>query len=52
MLQKGEGRTNRELAEALEITQKTVKSRISRARVRLREELLALAKTNSTALQS
>lgn len=52
ILQKGEGWTSRELAEALEITPETVKSRIFRARVRLRQELLALAKPNSMALQS
>jgi RNA polymerase sigma-70 factor (ECF subfamily) len=52
ILQKGEGWTSRELAKALEITPETVKSRIFRARVRLRQELLALAKPNSMALQS
>jgi RNA polymerase sigma-70 factor (ECF subfamily) len=52
ILQKGEGWTSRELAEALEITPETVKSRIFRARVRLRQELLALGKPNSMALQS
>jgi RNA polymerase sigma-70 factor, ECF subfamily len=52
ILQKGEGWTSRELAEALQITPETVRSRIFRARVRLRQELLALAKPNSMALQS
>ena len=52
VLQKGEGWTSRELAEALDITPETVKSRIFRARVRLREELLTLTKPNSMALQS
>jgi RNA polymerase sigma-70 factor (ECF subfamily) len=52
ILQKGEGWTSRELAKALDITPETVKSRIFRARVRLRQELLALAKPNSMALQS
>jgi len=44
ILQKGEGWTSRELAEALDITPELVKSRIFRARVRLRERLLHLAK--------
>jgi RNA polymerase sigma-70 factor, ECF subfamily len=52
ILQKVEGWTSRELAEALDITPETVKSRIFRARVRLRQELLALAKPNAMALQS
>jgi RNA polymerase sigma-70 factor (ECF subfamily) len=52
MLQKGEGWTSRELAEALDITAETVKSRIFRARGRMRERLLALSKTESMALQS
>ena len=52
VLQKSEGWTSRELAEALDITPETVKSRIFRARVRLREELLTLTKPNSMALQS
>jgi len=45
ILQKAEGWTNRELAQALGITVPTVKSRIFRARVRLCQQLLAL--TNS-----
>jgi RNA polymerase sigma-70 factor, ECF subfamily len=52
ILQKGEGWTSRELAEALDITPETVKSRIFRARARLRQQLLALAKPPSIALQS
>ncbi len=52
VMQKGEGWTSRELAEALDITAETVKSRIFRARVRLRHRLLTLAKTQSMALQS
>lgn len=53
ILQKGEGWTSRELAEALDITPEIVKSRIFRARVRLRQRLIALAKTTeSMALQS
>ena len=52
ILQKGEGWTSREVAAALDITAETVKSRIFRARVRLRRRLLALLKTGSIALQS
>ena len=52
ILQKGEGWTSRELAEALDITAETVKSRIFRARVRLRQRLLTLSKGESMALQS
>jgi len=52
ILQKGEGWTCQEVAEALDITTKTVKSRIFRARARLRQRLSALSKTQSTALQS
>jgi RNA polymerase sigma-70 factor, ECF subfamily len=51
ILQKAEGWTNRELAQALGITVSTVKSRIFRARVRLRQQLLALAQPQP-ALQS
>ncbi len=51
ILQKAEGWTNRELAQALGITVSTVKSRIFRARVRLRQQLLALAEAQP-ALQS
>lgn len=52
LLQKGEGWTSRELAEALNITPELVKSRIFRARVRLRQRLASLAKPSSMALQS
>jgi RNA polymerase sigma-70 factor, ECF subfamily len=52
LLQKGEGWTSRELAKALNITPELVKSRIFRARVRLRQRLSALAKPGSMALQS
>jgi len=52
ILQKGEGWTSRELAKAMEITPELVKSRIFRARVKLRQRLLVLTKTESMALQS
>jgi RNA polymerase sigma-70 factor, ECF subfamily len=52
ILQKGEGWTSRELAETLNITVASVKSRILRARVRMRRQLLAVSKTRSMALQS
>ncbi len=52
LLHKGEGWTSRELAKALRITPELVKSRIFRARVKLRERLLDLAKTESMALQN
>ncbi len=52
LLQKGEGWTSRELAKAMEITPELVKSRIFRARVKLRQRLLVLTKTESMALQS
>ena len=52
VLQKREGWTSQELARALDITAETVKSRIFRARVRLREELVSLSKTQSIALQN
>jgi RNA polymerase sigma-70 factor (ECF subfamily) len=52
LLQKGEGWTSRELAEAFGITPELVKSRIFRARVRLRQRLLDLAKPESMALQN
>lgn len=52
ILQKGEGWTSQEVAESLDIPAETVKSRIFRARVRLRQQLLALSKTESIALQS
>ena len=46
ILQKAEGWTNRELAQALGITVSTVKSRIFRARVRLRQQLRTLSDTS------
>src|ERR1700685_1249746 len=49
ILQKAEGWTNRELAQALGITVSTVKSRIFRARVRLRQQLLNLTQPDSLA---
>jgi RNA polymerase sigma-70 factor (ECF subfamily) len=50
ILQKREGWTNRELAESLDITPASVKSRIFRARVRLRQRILDLLKPESVAL--
>jgi RNA polymerase sigma-70 factor (ECF subfamily) len=52
ILQKGEGWTSQEVAVALNIPADTVKSRIFRARVRLRQRLLALSKTASISLQA
>jgi RNA polymerase sigma-70 factor, ECF subfamily len=52
ILQKAEGWTNRELAQRLGITVSTVKSRVFRARVRLRQQLLALTESQPIALQS
>jgi RNA polymerase sigma-70 factor, ECF subfamily len=49
ILQKAEGWTNRELAKALGITVSTVKSRVFRARVRLRAQLLNLTRPESVA---
>jgi RNA polymerase sigma-70 factor (ECF subfamily) len=49
ILQKAEGWTNRELAQALGITVSTVKSRVFRARVRLRQQLLSLTQPDSVA---
>ena len=51
ILQKAEGWTNRELAKELGITVSTVKSRIFRARVRLRQQLSALT-SQSVALSN
>ena len=51
ILQKTEGWTNRELAETLDITPVGVKSRIFRARARLRQRILDLSKTEAIALQ-
>ncbi|MGA2096949.1 MAG: sigma-70 family RNA polymerase sigma factor [Candidatus Acidiferrum sp.] len=52
ILHKGEGWTNRELASALGIRAETVKSRVFRARVRLRQQIHAITKTKSVALQA
>jgi RNA polymerase sigma-70 factor (ECF subfamily) len=52
ILQKAEGWTNRELAQALGLTVSTVKSRIFRARGRLRQQLLALTQSEPIALES
>lgn len=52
ILQKKEGWTSRELAAALDITPELVKSRVFRARVKLQQRLLALAKPAAMALQS
>jgi RNA polymerase sigma-70 factor, ECF subfamily len=52
VLQKGEGWTCQELADVLDITPETVKSRIFRARARLRQQLMALTKRPSVALQN
>jgi len=51
ILQKKEGWTNRELAETLDINPASVKSRIFRARARLRQRILDLSKTEPIALQ-
>jgi RNA polymerase sigma-70 factor, ECF subfamily len=45
ILHKAEGWTNRELAGAMGITVETVKSRIFRARIRMRQQLNALSKS-------
>ena len=50
ILQKGEGWTCQEVAEALDIRTKTVKSRIFRARVKLRQQLLAVSMCYSSKL--
>lgn len=52
ILQKSEGWTNREVAKALGITAETVKSRVFRARVRLRQRLQSLAGSESMPLPS
>jgi RNA polymerase sigma-70 factor (ECF subfamily) len=52
ILHKAEGWTNRELARAMGITVETVKSRIFRARVRMRNQLLTLSKDRAMALQA
>lgn len=51
ILHKAEGWTNRELAGAMGITVETVKSRIFRARIRMRQQLNALSKNRSVVYQ-
>jgi RNA polymerase sigma-70 factor, ECF subfamily len=51
LLHKGEGWTNNELAKALGIRAQTVKSRVFRARTRLRQQLRSLTKTKTMALE-
>lgn len=51
ILHKAEGWTNRELAGAMGITVETVKSRIFRARIRMRQQLNALSKNRAVAYQ-
>jgi RNA polymerase sigma-70 factor, ECF subfamily len=52
ILQIGEGWTSRELAEALEVTKETVKSRMFRARVTMRQRLEELSKREPMGLPS
>jgi RNA polymerase sigma-70 factor (ECF subfamily) len=52
LLQKSEGWTSQELAGALDITKETVKSRIFRARTRMRQRLATLSKTDLPKTQS
>jgi RNA polymerase sigma-70 factor, ECF subfamily len=52
LLNKGEGWTNIELARILGIRAETVKSRVFRARTRLRQQLRSLTKTKTMALQA
>lgn len=52
ILQKAEGWTSEELAEALDITKETVKSRIFRARTRMRARLADIAKTEPMPLHT
>jgi RNA polymerase sigma-70 factor (ECF subfamily) len=52
LLQKAEGWTSEELAAAMDVTKETVKSRIFRARVRMRQRLASLSKNEQVALQS
>jgi|SRR5882724_93657 len=52
VLNKAEGWTNRELAKAFGTTAETVKSRIFRTRLKLRQEMMALTRPASIALQA
>jgi RNA polymerase sigma-70 factor (ECF subfamily) len=52
VLNKAEGWTNRELAKAFGTTAETVKSRIFRTRLKLRQEMRALTQPVSVALQA
>jgi RNA polymerase sigma-70 factor, ECF subfamily len=52
LLQIGEGWTSRELAELLEVTKETVKSRMFRARMTMRQRLEELSKKEAVALPS
>jgi RNA polymerase sigma-70 factor (ECF subfamily) len=52
VLNKSEGWTNRELARAFGTTAETVKSRIFRTRLKLRQEMRALTQPVSVALQA
>jgi RNA polymerase sigma-70 factor, ECF subfamily len=52
ILQKREGWTCQELSNTFGITPETVKSRIFRSRARLRQQIMALAKPPSIALQN
>jgi RNA polymerase sigma-70 factor (ECF subfamily) len=49
ILQKAEGWTSEELAAAMDVTKETVKSRIFRARVRMRQRLASLSKSEAVA---
>ncbi len=52
IMQKAEGWTSEELATAMDVTKETVKSRIFRARVRMRERLASLSKPEPVPAQS
>jgi RNA polymerase sigma-70 factor (ECF subfamily) len=52
ILNKAEGWTNRELAKAFGTTAETVKSRIFRTRLKLRQEMLTLSQPASVPLQA
>lgn len=51
VLNQAEGWTNRELAKTFGTTVQTIKSRIFRTRVKLRQEMLALSRTRSVAME-